>query len=76
MNSNWGRLGDFIRKIKYPHIRKGWRVHFVQSKNSYREFFADKDYGRKDKAFEAAKNYLEKMGNEEKDLRNSFQLNL
>ena len=58
--SKWGKLGNFIREIKYPHIQKGWRIHFVQSENSYREFFADKDYGGKDNAFKAAKSYLEK----------------
>ena len=59
VKSKWGRLGDFIQEIKYPHIQKGWRVYFVQPENSHRKFFADKDYGGKDKAFEAAKGYLE-----------------
>ncbi len=56
---NWGWLGEFVRRIKYPNIQKGWYLHFVQPMNSHGVFFADKDYGGKDEAFVAAKQYLE-----------------
>jgi len=60
VKSKWGWIGEFIRQRKHPYIQAGWRVEFAQPNNSHREFFADRDYGGKEKSFDAAKQYLEK----------------
>ena len=54
-----GCLGKFIWQRKNPNIRAGWQVGFVKPSKGYYKFFADKEYGGKEKAFTAAKLYLE-----------------
>jgi cell wall assembly regulator SMI1 len=39
-------------------VKFGWSVIFVKSEKYYGSFFADKYYGGKEKAFEAAKRYM------------------
>jgi cell wall assembly regulator SMI1 len=53
-----GWFGEFIRRRKNPHVQPGWRVKFVQPNNSHLKFFGDRDYGSKEKSFDAAKKYL------------------
>jgi hypothetical protein len=38
---------------------KGWQVTFSLPNAGYSEFFADKDYGGKEKSFEAVKRFIE-----------------
>ncbi len=54
-----GWLRKFIWKRNNPNMRAGWQVRFVKPSKGYFKFFADKDYGSKDRAFAAAKLYLE-----------------
>jgi hypothetical protein len=39
--------------------RKGWLVKFSVAHTSYSEFFADNDYGSKEKSFDAVKQFIE-----------------
>ncbi len=45
--------------------KKGWIVSFtLNKKNSFREFFADDDYGGKDNSFEAIRKFIDKCNRE------------
>jgi cell wall assembly regulator SMI1 len=47
-------------RIENPEApRKGWLVKFSTAHTSFNEFFADKEYGGKEKSFEAVKRFIE-----------------
>ena len=51
-------------RIENPEApKKGWLVKFSIGSNSYYEFFADKDYGSKEKSFAEVRRYVEKQSN-------------
>ena len=48
------------RRVDSPEAReKGWLVRFTHKGRSHHEFFADRRYGTKEKAFEAIERYIE-----------------
>ncbi len=49
-------------RIENPEApKKGWLVKFSVGSNSYYEFFADDDYGSKEKSFDEVRRYVEKQ---------------
>lgn len=51
-------------RIENPEAsQKGWLVKFSVRNNSYCEFFADSDYGGKEKSFAEVRRYIEKKNN-------------
>ena len=49
-------------RIENPEApKKGWLAKFSVGRNSYHEFFADNDYGDKEKSFEEVKRYIDKQ---------------
>ena len=56
--SSQGLFKKIQQRIKHRDIQSGWRVDFAQDNTFYRDFFGDRDYGGKEKSFEAAKKVL------------------